>query len=204
MLRKLRSLFSVALLLIAAGVSSSQDMCYGYDELGRLIEAVDVTSRVTRYAYDPAGNLLRVTVDGELIAPVIDGEIIDQFRCGAPVEFLISGTGLESAQVTASDPHLSISGVQYQDDTLSFTLLADCAAPPGPYQLSLVTPSGTLVLDVSVDPSLPGVMVTPVPLAVPPDSSERAFIVRLTNSDTVDHAFTLSVSDPTPRSQSLL
>ncbi len=182
---------------LASAWSLAGDQRYDFDELGRLLRSTDESGRVTSYRYDPVGNLLEVRDDGTAVPPAVDGSGLDSLRCGESVQVTIEGSDLEGARVTASDPGLKLTDVRYTDSGVSFTLSAECATALGDQTLLFETAGGTTSIDLRVAPELPLVFVTPAPLAVPPDGSERPFLLRLSHADTVSHSFQITSSDST-------
>lgn len=181
---------------LASAWSFAGDQRYDFDELGRLIRSTDESSRVTRYRYDPVGNLLEVSSDGTAIPPTVDSPGLDNLRCGESVQVTIEGSDLEGARVTTSDPGLKVTDVHYTDSGIAFVLTVECTTALGDQSLFFETAGGTTSIDLQVAPELPLVFVTPAPLAVPPDGSERPFLLRLSHADTVSHSFQIASSDP--------
>jgi hypothetical protein len=121
-------------------------------------------------------------------------------RRGESLPFTVTGSRLQGAAVTSSNPGLAISALQTTPSQASFTLTASQSAALGPALLSFSNPGvakGIASIEVQVNKALPKVIVTPAVLAIPPDGTSRQFRVGLTESDDVDRAFTLSVGDTT-------
>jgi hypothetical protein len=117
-------------------------------------------------------------------------------------QIVISGSGLAGASVLTSSSGLQISNVQAETTQVAFTVTASSTAPLGPQSFSLVNSGGTANFALAVNPVLPTILVSPAPLAIPPDLTQRGFVVRLSSFDTVDHTIALAVADPTRASLS--
>ncbi len=180
---------------LAVAFVHAADERYDYDELGRLIRAVDELGRETRYVYDAAGNLLQVITGANAEALSVTGLTPGTLRRGAPTAMLAVGTGLTGARVTSPDPALQIANVQASATQVTFILLAASAAALGTYEIGFSNAGGSARKPVSIIPEKPEVFVTPAPLALPPDGSERPFLVRLSHADIYDHNFALSITD---------
>lgn len=80
---------------------------------------------------------------------------------------------------------------------ITFDLRATTGAVLGPHVFAFENAAGSASAIISVNPLLPSVLVSPAPLAIPPDGRSRQFIVRLTNSDNLPHTINLSTGDAT-------
>lgn len=171
---------------------------YDYDALGRLVRVIDEQGRVTEYVYDPAGNILEVRVSGAGSAqpPSIATFSPTSIRRGETKAFAITGTGFTGAQLTVSDPGLDISGVQVSATQIAFQLTATLDAALGTGQISISSAAGSASVQVAVNPVLPKLGMSPLPIAVPPTGAGRNFFVTLSNADTVEHVVTLASSNP--------
>lgn len=114
--------------------------------------------------------------------------------------FVVTGENLQGAQIAApAGLGLSIGNLQTGPTQATFVLAASASAALGTQTLIVRNPqqaNGIGTVAVAVDRALPQVFVSPSPLAVPPDGSEHAFMIRLTNSDDVEHTLALAVGDP--------
>ncbi|MES9905410.1 MAG: RHS repeat domain-containing protein [Sedimenticola sp.] len=202
MTRKPGRIINLLLLALVAACSLwlptlSYGAGYDYDELGRLIRYVDKNGQVTHYNYDPVGNLLGVDNTGLVTPPVIDTLSTVDMRCGETTQVSIQGGGLEGIRVTPSVPGVQISEIVSSANEVTFTIKVEDCSLVGTHTLGFHTAGGRIDLNLTIDPLLPEVYITPAPLAIPPDGSQRAFALQLTHADTLPHTFTLSVSDPT-------
>lgn len=170
---------------------------FDYDPLGRLIRVIDEQNRVTEYVYDPAGNLLEVITNGTVTAPTISSVAPDALRRGESKQIVVTGAGLTGVRLSADDPGLRITDVIASATQVRFTLTASSSAILGPQPLTFSNAAGSTTAGVTVNPLLPKAVVTPAPLAIPPDSTARQFTVRLSNPDNISHSFALSVADST-------
>jgi len=177
-----------------AGLNAGQER-YDYDALGRLIRVIDEQGRVTEYVYDAAGNILQVITGATAQAPAITSSSPATIRRGETKQVTITGSGFSGATVSVDDPGLDVSGVQVTTTQVSFALAATLAATLGPRQISVRNSAGTAGATIAVNPVLPKVFVDPSPLAIPPDNVVRPITIRLSNSDTVDHELSLSMSN---------
>lgn len=172
---------------------------FDYDPLGRLIRVIDEQGRVTEYAYDPAGNILEVRTRsaGTVDPPVVTSVTPSSLRRGTSVDVQLTGTGLTGAQLTSPESQLSVSNFRSTPTTASFSLSAANDATLGNRAFTLSSAAGTAGFTMRVEPLLPRMEASPNPLAIPPDSRDRRFTVRLTNTDTVAHTASISTLDAT-------
>ncbi|QKT03783.1 hypothetical protein HUS23_08105 [Ectothiorhodospiraceae bacterium 2226] len=175
---------------------AASDVRYSYDELGRLIEAFDTATGLTRYTYDPAGNLIGVNRYQGAAPPNVDDQEVAHLRCGASVEMSISGSGFDGVRLEASDPDILIDEVRLVEGVLMFTLTPLCSAPHGDHRITIIGIAGSTEVPLSLGPKLPTLSVHPTPLAVPPDGSTRQFYIRLSSPDTIQHAIALATDAP--------
>lgn len=173
---------------------------FGYDESGRVIRSIDEQNRVTDYRYDEAGNIIGIRTNIPEFAPTVTSLAPDALRRGESKVIQAAGTNLLGVTISSSDSGLVVSNVgtmQSTDTQVSFTLTATAGAILGAQQLTFSTSAGSTTAGVTVNPALPTVYTMPGPLAVPPDSVQRPFTLRLSNADNIPHSLTISVADPT-------
>jgi YD repeat-containing protein len=170
---------------------------YDYDASGRLIRWVDDAGQATEYAYDAAGNLLRVQVAPHPVALSLSSVAPAAVRRGVTGNVLLTGTALAGARLSIPDSRLSISGFAATADAVTFRLDVDSMAELGPHGFVLENALGQVRFSIRVDPALPRVSITPLPLALPPDGVERGFSVTLSNADSIDHSVALAIADAT-------
>ncbi len=186
--------------LTAASSSFGGESYFGYDESGRIIRSIDEQNRVTDYSYDPAGNIIGIRTATPTLAPTITSLTPDALRRGESKVIQVTGTQLLGVNISSADPGLMISNVgtmQSTDTQVSFTLTATVNAVLGTQQLTFTNSAGSTNAPITVNPTLPTTYTLPGPLAVPPDSLERQFTLRLSNVDTVAHSLTITAADPT-------
>jgi YD repeat-containing protein len=87
--------------LLLGAPALAANIQYVYDELGRLIAEIDPAGDVTRYTYDPAGNLLSVTRDSST-AFRVDGFSPSSGRAGDSITIFGAGFITNPAQNTVS------------------------------------------------------------------------------------------------------
>jgi hypothetical protein len=117
-------------------------------------------------------------------------------RRGETKAFQVTGTGLSGAHVSTSDPALDVSGLQVSATQVLFTLTAAAGATLGSRQITLSNAAGVASIQVTVNPVLPKLGVTPQPIAVPPTGVQRSYFVTLSNPDNIDHTVSLASSNP--------
>ncbi|MDP1678547.1 MAG: RHS repeat domain-containing protein, partial [Candidatus Nitrotoga sp.] len=168
---------------------------YDYDPLGRLIRFTNPLGLVTRYTYDGVGNILGV--QGGLLpqSPVIGSVSPGQIRRGASQQFTIVGDVLSGTSITAPDASFSISGLQILDKQIKFFLSASELAQLGANTFKLSSSEGSSNFAITVNPALPELAISPIPIAIPPNGTPYKFIVRLDSQDNIDHIITLSIAD---------
>lgn len=189
----------VCLLLLLTGllsplVEAGQER-YEYDALGRLVRVIDAQGRVTEYVYDAVGNLLHVIPGATSQAPTVTTVTPNTLRRGATAQVQVAGTGLNNVTVATSAAGVSISTVSVTPTVVSFSLAVSATATLGPQSILLTNSIGSTTATITVNPSLPTVLVSPAPLAIPPDNVQRQFTIRLSNTDTIAHAIALSVTN---------
>jgi YD repeat-containing protein len=190
----------LAVCLTTALVAYAGEGYFGYDEFGRINRSFDEQNRVTDYSYDEAGNIvgIRTTVSGT--APTITSITPNSLRRGESKVIQVTGTNLLGVNISSPDPGLVVSNVgtmQSTDTQVTFTLTANADAIRGTQQLTFANSAGSTTAPVTINPVLPTIYTMPGPLAAPPDSVERQFMVRLSNADNVTHSFTVTVADST-------
>lgn len=193
-----RSACAGLLLLLTFGASISllaAEQRYDYDALGRLVRSIDGASS-TDYVYDSAGNLLQVIGGTGVVPPSVSGVSPGAIRRGVTATVTVSGAGLAHATVSSPSQELVIGSVKSLANSVEFALTVSGNAPLGTHTFTISNAGGTVSASLSVDPLLPRLAVTPVPLAVPPDSVARSFSIVLSNADSVAHTVNLSVSNP--------
>lgn len=182
--------------LAASAAAHAGQERYDYDALGRLARVIDDQGRVTEYVYDAAGNILRVvTSTGGAQPPTVTSITPNAIRRGETKSFQVTGAALSGVTVSTGDPELDVSSATTSATQVSFALTASAGAALGARALTLSNAAGSATATITVNPVLPNVFVDPAPLAVAPDNVPRPFTIRLSNADTVDHAFALSASN---------
>ncbi len=176
-------------------VASAGTEKYDYDPLGRLIRFTNPQGLITGYTYDSVGNILGVL--GGLLpqTPVIGSVSPGQIRRGDSQQFTIVGTVLSGASITAPDASFNISGLQVLDTQIKFMLSASELSLLGPNTFKLANSAGSTNFAITVNPALPELAISPIPIAIPPNNTPYKFIVRLGNQDNIDHLITLSIAD---------
>lgn len=196
---KSRSVFALLLLWLVClplvGFAATER--YDYDALGRLIRYINQQGLVTRYHYDPVGNILAVETGTQAQPPSITSIIPSDIRRSESKPFIASGSSLNGAKVSSPDLSLDISGLSVSSNQLRFTLSAGELAPLGQQSFSVSTAEGSTSFAVTVNPQLPTILISPLPIAIPPDRTPYEFVVRLSNEDNISHTISLAVSDPT-------
>jgi len=167
---------------------------YDYDALGRLVRAIDEQGRVTEYVYDPAGNILRVIVSGagSALAPAVTSISPGAIRRGENRSFVITGTGLTGARLNTTDPALEISALQASATQITFDLTVLAGASLGAHSFSILNAAGSASVQVSVNPLLPVLGLSPQPVVLPFGGAPREFLVTLSNEDNIEHVVTVA------------
>jgi len=188
-----RALVWLAFVLSLVGaLAHAGDERYDYDALGRLIRVIDEQGRVTEYVYDPAGNLLQVlTGTGGAQAPSIASIAPARMRRGETRAIQISGTGLTGAHVSVTASGLSVSNLSSSATLVNFTLAASAGAPLGAQAITVSNAGGTATTSIAIDPVLPTLGMSPLPIALPP-AGTRNFFVSLSNADGIAHVVNLA------------
>lgn len=188
----------VAVLLAPGSVATAGQDRYEYDPIGRLILHVDGQNEVTEYSYDPAGNLLAVRRSGQAAgqAPVISGVSPGVIRRGETRAITLTGQRLQVGTLLASDPGMSLSGVQLGTTQVTANLSVAASVAAGTQTLTFSSAQGTARVAIVVAAALPTLSVEPSPLALPPDNTPRAITLRLSGADAVGHTVNISSSDP--------
>ena len=172
---------------------------YDYDALGRLVRAIDEQGRVTEYVYDPAGNILRVIVSGagSAVPPAVTSISPGSIRRGETRSFVITGTGLTGARLSTTDPALEISALQTSATRITFDLTVLASAPLGAHVFSLANAVGSASVQVSVNPVLPVLGLSPQPpVALVLGGAPRNFTVTLSSADNIDHVVSVASANP--------
>jgi YD repeat-containing protein len=185
--------FLAILLLLAPRAEAASAERYDYDDLDRLIRAVDEQGQVTEYIYDAVGNLLEVRT-GVAGAPVIVSVAPDTIRRGESRRIDVTGSNLHGVQVTA-DPGLQISNLRTASTEVSFTLTVSLTAELGTRQLVFSTVTGAATANFQIRPELT-VTTIPAPMVLPPDNIERPVTLRFSDTNPFDVTFSVSVANP--------
>jgi len=188
---------SVALLLtMCASAGNAAQERYDYDALGRLIRVIDEQGRVTEYAYDAAGNILQVITGATAQAPTVTSVSPTSIRRGETKTIQITGTGLTGAHVGTTDPGLDIAGLQASATQITFSLTATLSAVLGTQQFSISNAAGSTSASITVNPVLPKLSMSSLPIALAANSSARSFFVTLSSADNVDHVVSVTSANP--------
>jgi YD repeat-containing protein len=187
-----------AVLALCASFAHGGEERYDYDALGRLVRVIDEQGRVTEYVYDPAGNILEVRVSGAGTAqpPAITSYSPSSIRHGETKSFEINGTNLIGARVATPDPGLDISGLQASATQITFSLTALAGAALGSHSIGIANAGGSVSVQLAVNPVLPKLNMSPLPIAVPPTGASRNFFVTLSSPDNINHVVTVASSNP--------
>jgi hypothetical protein len=119
-------------------------------------------------------------------------------RRGESKSFQATGQNLAGASVATNAAGLTISNISTSSTSVTFTLAASSTAALGDQTLVFTNPaiaSGTANAIVTVLDTLPTVVTSPAPVAVPPDNLAHLIKVRLSRVDVVDHSFTATVTN---------
>lgn len=188
---------AMAFLTSFANTASAATERYDYDGLGRLIRYINKQGLVTRYQYDAVGNILSVETGNSARPPVITSVQPTSIRRSESKDFIASGSSFLGSSVVSADPSLDISGLSVQASQLRFTVTASELAPLGQQAFTVSNAEGSTTFTLTVNPKLPEVLVSPLPIAVPPNQTPYEFVVRLSNADNISHSISLAVTDPT-------
>jgi YD repeat-containing protein len=169
---------------------------YDYDGLGRLIRVIDEQGRVTEYVYDAAGNLLQVITGGTAQAPTVTAISPNSIRRAETRTIQITGTGLTGAHVSAGDPGLDITGLQAAATQITFSLTATLSAALGTHVFSISNAAGTSSASITVNPALPKLAISPLPIVVAVEGPARNFSVTISSTDNIDHVVSLATANP--------
>lgn len=165
---------AVALVACPACVAHGAADRFDYDSAGRLIRRVDDQSRGTDYVYDPAGNVMQVTISGQARPPSItSGPLADQRRNDVR-QIAVGGTGLAGLAIKASHLGIAVSNVAQSATAISFRLAVSHQVPLGPQQLIFQGAAGTVSMPFNVLPAVAFAFV-PEPISVAPDNIARKF-----------------------------
>ncbi len=186
---------STLLLAVAASALLAAEQSYDYDPLGRLVRST-TDGNTVEYRYDAAGNLLEVTGNQPVAAPVVSMATPNALRRGQIAQITLSGTGLAYASVTAPSAAFIISAVSAQPESIRFNLALANDAPLGDQTFTVSNSAGSANFVLTVNPKLPVLSVAPLPLAVAPDNVPRSFTITLSNADTVAHTVNLATVNP--------
>ena len=188
---------SVALLLaMCASAGNAALERYDYDALGRLIRVIDEQGRVTEYVYDAAGNILQVITGATAQAPAVTSISPTSIRRGETKTIQITGTGLNGAHVSTTDPGLDIAGLQASAAQITFSLTATLSAVLGTRQILISNAAGSISAQIVVNPVIPVLSMAPQPIAITPASGPRSFSVLLSSADNVDHVVNVASANP--------
>lgn len=152
-----------------------------------------------------AAGLVRYETGISVISPkpslVVSSLTPTNIRRMATGSFTIAGNYLQGAQISVpAGSGLTLGNLQTTESQATFTLTASGSAILGAQAITVSNPTvanGSASASLTVNRALPKVSVSPSPLAVPPDGSVRAFLLRLTDVDDFPHTVNLSVGDPT-------
>jgi YD repeat-containing protein len=185
-------------LAMSGGAALAGTERYDYDALGRLVRAIDEQGRVTEYVYDPAGNILRVIVSGagSALAPAVTSISPGSIRRGETRSFVVTGTGLTGARLSTTDPALEITALQTSATQITFDLTVLSSAPLGAHVFPLANAVGSASVQVSVNPVLPVLGLSPQPVALVLGGAPRNFTVTLSSADNIDHVVSVASADP--------
>jgi YD repeat-containing protein len=194
--RLLGCAFALLLVCLACPTLAAQER-YDYDALGRLIRVIDEQGRVTEYVYDAAGNILQVTGagTGSAQAPVITAIAPATVRRNRVRTLQVTGSGLQGVRLSVADPALDISNVTVSPTNITFTLAAAGTAALGNHTITFANAAGAVQGTITVTPPVDYVL-TPNPLALPPDNVARQFYLVASEADTEPITLTASTLNP--------
>jgi hypothetical protein len=141
-----------------------------------------------------AGEVMVLNALNVANGPAITSVTPTAIRQGQTATVNITGSNLEAVTVTPPGTGFTVSGVQSTSTTAQFNLVVASNAPQGVQGFIVSNSSGSATASITINPKLPTVTVSPVPLAIPPDNVARQFTVVLSNSDTVAHTINLSLA----------
>lgn len=191
-------LISLLLLFWLAGLTAAAwagTEKYDYDPLGRLIRYINPSGLITHYVYDGAGNILEVKTGLQPQPPVINSVSPTQIRQGETRQITLAGDLFSGASVSTADQGFNISGLQITNKQINFNLGAEVTAVLGNHAFQLSNSEGAANFTIKVNPALPKLAISPLPIAIPPNNTAYKFIVRLSNADSIDHSISLSLAD---------
>ncbi|HXQ22783.1 MAG TPA: IPT/TIG domain-containing protein [Candidatus Acidoferrales bacterium] len=137
-----RACLAVGLLtLLFARTASAQQTCYGYDETGRLVAAVNAQGQTIIYDHDAVGNIVDVRRN-DATGPVAITFVTPATAVGG-AQIVLLGVGFSS---DATQDHVTIGGVAATvtaANTCSVTAIVPPGALAGPGSIQITTPSGS-------------------------------------------------------------
>lgn len=188
-------LLAAVLVGLSACVAEAAADRFDYDAGGRLIRRVDDQSRGTDYVYDPAGNVLLVTVPAQASPPSItSGPLADQRRNDVR-QVAVGGTGLAGVVVKTSHPGIAISHVTQSATAMSFRLAVSNQVPLGSQHLTFQGAAGSVSLPFNVLPAVAFAFV-PEPISIAPDNIARKISLVVGEAFADARIFSLSTLAP--------
>ena len=140
--------------------SNAQEVCYSYDELGRVTGVIDQSNEAAFYEYDPVGNILSIRRQSPTGPVTVYSFDPTGGLPGDRVE--VFGVGFSS---TASENVVSIGGVQATVVSVAAcTLVIEVPAGDVSGPIAVTTPLGTGVSSQKFNPA--SVTIAPTPPAI--------------------------------------
>lgn len=165
--------------------------------LGCLGSSVQADSqRIVDFGYDAAGNLVSVDTQLQSAPPVVNSLDPAFINRGLTKAFTVSGDNLISAEVSVSNPSLTLRSVTTTLKQVTFFLTATLDAPLGPATISFTTLLGQADAILEVGARLPKLSSVPSPIVVPESSAPIPFEIRFDVADPQDRTLTISTGDP--------
>ena len=154
------------------------------------------SQRIVDFGYDAAGNLISVDTQLQSAPPIIHSIDPAFINRGLTKAFTVSGDNLLGAEVSVSNPRLSLSGVTTALTEVRFFLTAPFDAPLGPTTVSFTTLLGQAGAVLEVGGRLPKLSSVPSPIVVPESSPPVPFTIHFDVSDPLARTLAISTGDP--------
>lgn len=169
-----RVAFLLALLIVLPQPAAA-DVTYVYDELDRLVRVIREDGEAATYSYDAVGNLLAITRSSGVPLGASISSSPPPLGRGNTQTVTLAGANLLGATASGSTG-VTVTAVQGQLDSVAVTVTVASDAPLGSGSVTIQTPSGTVVVPVTVEE---GIVVT----STFPTKAVPGMVVTLTGSN---------------------
>jgi YD repeat-containing protein len=155
-IKRFASFVAMLCLLVVSFSSANSSDKYSYDDLNRLVEAVDGNGNANVYVYDPVGNILSVQNSAiSNLPPQVATLAPASALTGTTQSVIVTGSNLSGAVLKTDNPGVTVGSVAASASKVTAALHVGYDAKIGDTILTLSTAAGSVSVNFAITSAAP-------------------------------------------------